>query len=103
MLLVTVICYLQDPFPAFRELHRILIPEGCLNIAFIERGGQIHQKYIREGGKGRFLSHAKFYSEEDVRRLLENTGFSVTVSECRRGFCVLSAEKKIFKFILRDR
>jgi SAM-dependent methyltransferase len=94
VLLVTVICYLKDPFPAFRELNRILIPGGFLIVAFIERGGQIQEKYLRESGKGRFLSHAKFYSEEDVRRLLENTGFSVTVSECRRGFCVFSAEKK---------
>src|SRR5690606_18061628 len=28
VLLVTVICFLEDPIPAFRELHRILVPGG---------------------------------------------------------------------------
>jgi SAM-dependent methyltransferase len=98
VLLVTVICYLEDPIPAFRELCRIIIPGGVLIIAFLEREGQIHLKYLQEGGKGRFLSRAKFYSEDEVQRQLKDAGFSVTVSDCRHGFCVLSAEKKSLPF-----
>jgi SAM-dependent methyltransferase len=94
VLLVTVICFLDDPLPAFREIHRILTLHGTLIVAFIERGGHLHRKYISEGGKRRFLSRAKFYSEEEVTRLLEHVDFSVRVSDCRRGFCVLSAEKR---------
>jgi len=93
VLFVTVICFLDDPVRAFRELHRILIPGGYLVVAFIERGGQIHRKYLREGGKGRFLSRATFYSSDEVQALLIGTGFRVREIDSRVGFCVLAAQK----------
>ncbi|MBP7716145.1 MAG: class I SAM-dependent methyltransferase [Methanoregulaceae archaeon] len=92
LLLVTVICFLEDPVPAFRELHRILVSRGPLTLAFIERMGPIHQRYLQEGGKGRFLSVAQFYSQGEVRALLEETGFTVTEVDARAGFCVIMAQ-----------
>jgi SAM-dependent methyltransferase len=94
VLFVTVICFLDDPVPAFRELHRIFIPGGFVVAAFIERGGQIHRKYLMEGGKGRFLSRARFYSSDEVQALLRGTGFCVTEVDSRAGFCVLAAQKE---------
>ena len=94
VLFVTVICFLEDPFPAFRELHRILVPGGFLVIAFIERGGNIHRNYLREGGKGRFLSRAKFYSSDEVQALLRDTGFRMEEVDSRVGFCVIAAQKE---------
>lgn len=94
VLFVTVICFLEDPFPAFRELQRILVPGGFLVVAFIERGGDIHRKYLQEGGKGRFLSRAKFYSSDEVQALLIGTGFRVREVDSRVGFCVLAAQKE---------
>jgi SAM-dependent methyltransferase len=93
VLLVTVICFLEDPFPAFRELHRILIPWGFLVVGFIERGGQIHLNYLREIGKGRFLSRARFYSSDEVLTFLKGSGFHVTTVDSRAGFCVIAARK----------
>ncbi|HPX73708.1 MAG: hypothetical protein BWY93_01081 [Euryarchaeota archaeon ADurb.BinA087] len=93
VLLVTVICFLEDPIPAFRELHRILVPGGPLTLAFIERMGPIHQRYLQEGGKGRFLSLANFYLQEEVCALLEETGFIVTKGDARAGFCVIMAQR----------
>lgn len=92
-LLITVICFLNDPVPAFRELHRILIPWGFLIVAFIERGGEVHLKYLREGGKGRFLSRARFYSSDEVQALLEEAGYRMIGVESRAGFCVIAAQK----------
>jgi len=93
VLLVTVICYLDDPLAALCELHRILFPEGVLIVAFIERGKQIHLKYLREGGKGLVLSHARFYSEEEVITSLEIAGFAVIEIDSRVVFCVIAARK----------
>ncbi|MDD1711888.1 MAG: class I SAM-dependent methyltransferase [Methanoregulaceae archaeon] len=93
VLLVTVICYLEDPVPVFREIHRSLIPAGFLIIAFIEREGQIHRRYLREGGKGRFLSQAKFYSLGEVLAALRETGFYAVRVDSRDGFCVIAAQK----------
>lgn len=92
-LVVTVICFLDDPVPAFREIHRILAPQGTLVTGFLEREGPIAQKYLHEEGKHRFLSRARFYSPDEVRELLGRTGFCVTEVESRAGFSVIAAQK----------
>jgi ubiquinone/menaquinone biosynthesis C-methylase UbiE len=93
VLLVTVICFIDDPVPAFRELRRILLPGGFLIVAYIEREGHIHRKYLLEEGKGRFLSRARFYSQKEVRTFLEETGFKVIKVDSRVGFCVIAGQK----------
>lgn len=91
VLMVTVICFLDNPHPAFRELHRILIPGGSLVLACIERGGKIHRRYLQEGGKGRFLSRARFYSREEIGEFLRTAGFCCTEMDCHLGFCTMLA------------
>ncbi len=93
VLMVTVICFLDDPAAAFKEIHRILAPPGTLVIGFLEREGPVAQKYLHEGGKHRFLSRARFYSTGEVRELLRQSGFCVAEVESRAGFCVLAARK----------
>ncbi len=92
-LVVTVICFLDDPVPAFREIHRILAPQGTLVTGFLEREGPVAQKYLHEEGKHRFLSRARFYSPDEVRELLGRTGFFVAGAESQAGFSVLTARK----------
>lgn len=93
VLLVTVICFLDEPIAAFRELYRILLPGGLLIVAFIEREGKIHRKYLQRGGNGRFLSRALFYSQEEVRAFLNETGFEIKKVDPGAGFCVITAQK----------
>lgn len=93
VLLVTVLCFLDNPALALREVHRILIPGGFLIVAFIDRGGPIHQKYVLDGMKGRFLSRARFYSPEDVAALLKEARFRVVRIDSRAGFCIIAAQK----------
>lgn len=93
VLFVTVICFLDHPRAAFREIHRILSRGGFLVTAFIERDGKIHRKYLLDGGKGRFLSRARFYSQEEVCAFLSDTGFIVKKGDSRAGFCVIAAQK----------
>lgn len=92
-LMVTVICFLEEPSRVLAEIHRILVPGGTLVLAFLERGGPVHRKYLHDSGKGRFLSRARFYSGEEVQVLLRNVGFSVTAMDSRAGFCVIAAQK----------
>lgn len=93
VLMVTVLCYLDNPQDALRELRRILHPGGFLVVAFIEREGRVHRNYLREGEKGRFLYLAKFYSREEVYSFLNETGFDVKNRDTRAGFCVIAAQK----------
>ena len=94
VLLVTVICYLDDPGAAFAELHRVLIPGGTLVVAFIERGGAIHRNYFVEETKGRFLSRARFYSNKEVGTFLTAAGFTVITIDTRVGFCIIVSRKE---------
>lgn len=91
ILMVTVICFLDDPAAAFREMHRVLLPGGTLVLAFIERGGTIHERYLHSGEKGRFLSLARFYSYEEIVILLEKSGFTIITSDNRSGFSIVLA------------
>jgi SAM-dependent methyltransferase len=91
---VTVICFLPDPMPALREAHRVLAPGGRCILAFLERGGPVAEKYIRDAEKSRFLRYATFYSREEVETMLNNTGFSEQQIEVlEEGFAVISAGK----------
>lgn len=93
VLMVTVICFLDDPVAAFREIHRILAPQGTLVIGFLEREGPVAQKYLHEKGKHRFLSRARFYSSGEVQEFLRHTGFRVATIDSRAGFSVIAARK----------
>lgn len=93
VLLVTVLCFLDSPVLALQEIHRIFIPGGFVIVAFINRGGRIHQKYILDEKKGKFLSRARFYSPEDVAALLEGARFQVVWIDSRAGFSIIAAQK----------
>jgi len=94
VLMVTVICFLDDPVPAFREIHRILVPQGDFVIGFIEREEKVAQKYLHEKGKHRFLSHARFYSSDEVVALLRGTGFHEPKVDSRAGFSVIATRRR---------
>jgi SAM-dependent methyltransferase len=93
VLMVTVICFLDDPVPAFEEIHRVLVPGGSLVLGLIEREGEVARRYLHEKGKHRFLSRARFYASGEVRELLGRTGFRVTEVDSRAGFSVIVAQK----------
>ncbi len=88
-LMVTVICYFPDVPRALAEAHRILAPGGRLVLAFIERDGTIARKYLRGSAKSCFLSHARFFSLEEVEAMIAGAGFSeVRFAALSNGFAV---------------
>ena len=74
--MVTVICFLEDPPSAFREVHRVLKAEGSLTLGFIDRESPLGRRYMREREDSVFFHDAAFYSTEEVESQLERTGFS---------------------------
>ena len=98
ILVMTSLCYFDDPGQAFLEMHRVLAPPGHLVIGFLGRGGEIAERYRKSGEKGIFLAHATFYTPGEVRSLLAGAGFTEagelnTGGARLKGFHVMTATR----------
>jgi ubiquinone/menaquinone biosynthesis C-methylase UbiE len=98
VLVMTALCYFDDPRQAFREILRVLRPGGRLTIGFLGRGGEIAERYRTTGDKGTFLAHAIFYTPGEVTRMLGEAGFSSIERDTAgrafmKGFHVMTARR----------
>lgn len=78
-LMVTTICFVDDPFLSLQEIRRILKPEGCVIIGFVDRDSALGQQYEKNREESRFYGEARFYSADEVAGLLKKAGFAEVV------------------------
>lgn len=81
VLMVTVLCFLREPSRAIMEARRVLRPSGRLAVCSIARGspwGELHELKARSGHA--LYSHARFYTAEEARHLLERARLEVVGS-----------------------
>jgi SAM-dependent methyltransferase len=100
ILVMTSLCYFDDPKPAFGEILRVLEPGGELITGFLGRGGDIAEHYRGTEEKGTFLAHATFYTPEEVTSLLAGAGFTgirerITGGASVKGFHVMTATRPV--------
>lgn len=98
ILVMTALCYFDDPCLALREISRVLAPGGRVVIGFLGRGGEIADRYRNTREKGLFLAHATFYTPGEVISMLEESGFSeieqdTTGPAFTKGFHVMTAKR----------
>ncbi|MBE0516310.1 MAG: methyltransferase domain-containing protein [Methanophagales archaeon] len=74
-LMVTTICFLDNVEAAFREVARVLKPDGCLVIGFIAKDSPLGTLYQQHNEESVFYHVAKFYSVDEVILHLKSTGF----------------------------
>jgi ubiquinone/menaquinone biosynthesis C-methylase UbiE len=74
-LLITTICFLNDVETAFREAYRVLKPDGCLIIGFIDKDSPFGKLYQRHKEDSLFYIVATFYLVNEVILLLKKAGF----------------------------
>ena len=74
-LMVTTICFVDNPLKSLREIHRILKPEGVFIVGFVDRNSHLGKHYLTIQQKSRFYREATFFSAEEIFNLLDNSGF----------------------------
>jgi ubiquinone/menaquinone biosynthesis C-methylase UbiE len=89
-LMVTVLCFLTDPFQALREATRVLKPEGRLIIGMIDGDSPLGRAYEASKEKSKFYRQARFYSANQVLKWLEDLGYQ-RPQTCQTLFQELSA------------
>lgn len=74
VLLVTVICFVDDVSVLLRELSRVLKRGGHLVIGFINRNSELGRLYESRKEASAFYREARFYAVKDVSRWVEEAG-----------------------------
>jgi SAM-dependent methyltransferase len=74
--LIVTLCFLDSPVDVLKEVRRILVPSGKLVLGLVLKEspwGKFYQQKKDEGH--RFYKYARFYSCNEVVRLMFKTGF----------------------------
>jgi ubiquinone/menaquinone biosynthesis C-methylase UbiE len=75
-LIVTTICFVDDPKALLAEAYRVLKPGAPLVIGFINRTSALGRYYLDHRADNIFYRNAIFYSAAEVGSLLLEAGFS---------------------------
>ena len=76
VLMVTTICFIDDVKKSFSEVKRILKPDGSFIIGLVDKNSPLGKTYEKLKEQNKFYRHATFYSTEEVKKLLEENGFT---------------------------
>lgn len=79
VLMVTTICFVDDPLLSLQNIYRILKENGHVIIGYVDRNSALGKLYEKNRLKSRFYREAKFYSTDEIISLLKKAGFSEIV------------------------
>lgn len=74
VLMVTTICFVDDPASALREVWRVLKPRGVFVVGFVDKDSRLGRIYQRRRKQSLFYREATFYSVPELERLLLEAG-----------------------------
>ena len=75
ILIVTVLCFLQDPFGVLQEATRVLKPQGKIIIGMIDPDSPLGKSYEVNKEKSKFYRQARFLPVKHVLKWLEKLGY----------------------------
>ena len=74
-LMVTTICFVDNPLQAIREMYRIISTLGSVVIGFVDKDSPIGQIYRKHKHESRFYQQAHFFAAREIETMLLETGF----------------------------
>ena len=75
-LVVTTICFVDDPRAMLTETHRVLKPGAALVTGFIDRTSTLGRHYLDHQADSVFYREASFFTASEVGVLLSHAGFA---------------------------
>jgi ubiquinone/menaquinone biosynthesis C-methylase UbiE len=75
VLMVTTICFVDDITKSFKEAFRVLKPQGCLIVGFVDRESELGKEYSGKRNTSVFYKEATFFSAQEVGRYVMAAGF----------------------------
>jgi ubiquinone/menaquinone biosynthesis C-methylase UbiE len=85
VVLVTVICFLQDPFLSLAEATRVLKPGGQILMGMIDKDSPLGRSYEAHKQESKFYRPARFYSAPQVLEWLDRLAYK-KVQTCQTIF-----------------
>ena len=76
VLMVTTICFLEDPLQALKEIRRILRPAGKIIIGMLDKDSPLGREYESKKNSSKFYQYANFYTVGQVLEWLKITGYN---------------------------
>jgi ubiquinone/menaquinone biosynthesis C-methylase UbiE len=76
VLMVTTICFLEDPLQAIKEIRRILCPSGKIIIGMLDKDSLPGKEYDSKKKNSKFYQYADFYSVNRVLDWLKISGYN---------------------------
>jgi len=96
-IMITTICFVDDLLKSFEEAYRVIKLNGFFIIGYIDKDSKLGKEYKKKKQKSKFYKDAKFYTSDEIIRLLKLVGFSnfelETVNNTQESFLFL----KMFK------
>jgi ubiquinone/menaquinone biosynthesis C-methylase UbiE len=74
-LIVTTLCFLENPLKALQEIRRILKPTGKVIIGMLDKDSPLGGLYVKKRRKSKFYKDARFYPVNQVIDWLKKLGF----------------------------
>ena len=85
VLMVTTLCFVDDPKLVLKEANRILKPNGQIIVAIIDKESSLGRSYDATKASNKFYKDATFYSTQDIIGLLYQTNFN-QIQTCQTIF-----------------
>lgn len=74
-LMVTTICFVDDPLQACREAARVLRPGGELIIGLVDSESSLGKRYEIRKAESPFYQNARFFSVPELVEIMDEAGF----------------------------